>query len=773
MRTKRAAWAFALIVSAVAAATAPGCGSTSPNGFTDTDASDAQALGDSPGRDQGLGDPCVSGNPCGDGGVCAGSTCCAREHACGAACCGGKDVCSFLKCVTPGASCFDSSDCPPDQYCDYALGTGDAGAPSADASCVGGAPQKSGRCLPRPPICAPDAGQGGLTCLDKCEYRGASAFKPELKFAWGGHVTAPFDTDVMMAPIVIQLDDDNCDGKINEQDIPEIVFTTFTGGDYQNSGTLHAISIVQGKVVDKWSKPGEVYPGTQLAAGDLDGKNGNEIVTCSTAGTVRAYHGDGSLFWNSAPGVGCYMPSIADMDGDGKAEVIVEGGILYGFDGTTKATFSAALSGTFAVSDIDGDGALDVVTSSQAYHADGKLFVDTGVAGSWPAVGDFDKDGRPEIVAVYTGSHTTSFWHYDAAQAAKFSWVRQGVDINGVLPQHCDPGSAGFTTGGGPPTVADFDGDGFPDVALAGGIGYTVLSGAKVVNAVLANTATVLWTVGTTDCSSAATGSSVFDFDGDGKAEVVYSDENHLRIYEGPTGKVLFETCNTTGTLIEYPLVADVDNDGHADIVVVSNAYASGNAEYQCTDATGAIAQSGVRIFGDTAGSWVRTRRIWNEHAYHVTNVNEDGTIPKQELPNWKQPGLNNFRQNKQPGSEFAAPDAVVAIAPVCTGPYGLVATVTNIGEAPLPAGVVVGFYTGTPGSGTKIGSGTTTRMLYPPQSEQVLLPLPTPPAGVREGSLTVYAVVDDTTTPHPSWHECRVDNDTSAAISANCNGVK
>ena len=53
------------------------------------------------------------------------------------------------------------------------------------------------------------------------------------------------------------------------------------------------------------------------------------------------------------------------------------------------------------------------------------------------------------------------------------------------------------------------------------------------------------------------------------------------------------------------------------------------------------------------------------------------------------------------------------------------------------------------------------------------MLPLPTPPPGVREGSLTVYAVVDDTKTPHPTWHECRTDNGTSTPIAAICNGVK
>ncbi|HEY6463745.1 MAG TPA: VCBS repeat-containing protein, partial [Polyangiaceae bacterium] len=387
------------------------------------------------------------------------------------------------------------------------------------------------------------------------------------------------------------------------------------------------------------------------------------------------------------------------------------------------------------------------------------------------AIGDFDKDGKPEVVAVYYPTHTVSFWHYDATQASKFSWMRQGVDINGTLTQHCPVGSAGYTQGGGPPTVADFNGDGTPDVALAGGIGYAVLDGKKVVDSTVANAATLLWSASTTDCSSAATGSSIFDFTGSGSAEVLYSDEEHLRVYDGPTGNVLFSTCNTTGTLEEFPLVADVDNDGHADIVVVSNAYASGTAEYQCNDGTN-IAQSGVRVFSDPNLAWVRTRSIWNEHPYHITNVNDDGTIPQHELPNWTQPGLNNFRQNKQPGGEFAAPDAIVSVAPTCASPFGLEATVRNIGEAALPAGVVVGFYAGTAPGGTKLGSLTTLLPLYPAESETLVLTLASPPAGVVAGTTPVYAVVDDTKTPHPGWHECRTDNDTSAGIDAVCHGT-
>jgi hypothetical protein len=245
---------------------------------------------------------------------------------------------------------------------------------------------------------------------------------------------------------------------------------------------------------------------------------------------------------------------------------------------------------------------------------------------------------------------------------------------------------------------------------------------------------------------------------------VAYSDEHKLRIYDGPTGTVLWETCNTTWTLMENPVVADVDNDGHADIVVVSNDHTS------CSVNGTNTVQAGVRVFGDPNGNWVRTRRVWNEHAYHVTNVNEDGSIPQVESPNYTSAGLNNFRQQKQPGGEFSAPDAVVRMTTACLN--GFEAVVTNVGEAALPSGVVVGFYAGSPPTGTFIGSATTTRSLYPAESESVVLAVSVLPQGVTLGD-PVYAVVDDGTNPHPQWVECRVDNNTSAPVRPDCSGVR
>jgi hypothetical protein len=97
--------------------------------------------------------------------------------------------------------------------------------------------------------------------------------------------------------------------------------------------------------------------------------------------------------------------------------------------------------------------------------------------------------------------------------------------------------------------------------------------------------------------------------------------------------------------LIEYPVVADVDNDQSADIVVVSNA----NGQ------TGNFLHT-VEVLQDQDKRWIPTRRVWNQNAYHVTNVREDGTIPKTMAKSWQR--LNTFRTNAQieSGGDCAPP---------------------------------------------------------------------------------------------------------------------
>jgi hypothetical protein len=675
-------------------------------------------------------------------GVCIDGTCCPAELACDGVCCDGGDVCSFLQCVTPGAECVDATECPDDHYCEYSLGEpGDEG---GMGMCHGGASLATGKCLPAPPECPPgvEPTEGDqIDCLPECEVIPETSFNPVLKHHWDAG-------NSMMAPIVVQLDDDNCDGVVDERDIPEIVFSTFAGSDYNNNGTLHAISIVDGEIVEKWSvnpATDQVHPGRSIAGGNIDGLPGNEIVTCTNTGRVRAFDAEGSPLWVSDYAGGCFMPAIADLDQDGLPEVIVEGAVLDGATGMTKTPLPSSQFSVIAV-DVDGDGQLDVVGPRYAFDANGNQIADVGIAGHHAAVADFDGDGQPEIAVILNSNHTLYMWRVNPAEPNGAEIIRQGININGNL------GACSGDSGGGPPTIADFNGDGIPDVGVAAGVGYAVFDGAALMNPAIANADTMMWIEPAQDCSSRRTGSSVFDFDGDGSAEVVYGDEQYLRIYDGTTGLVLLEECNTTGTLEEFPVIADVDNDGHADIVVISNDYHG----IVCPDDNSQ--QRGVRIFGDD--QWVRTRRVWNQHAYHVTNVEEDGTIPAVETPNWSVDGLNNFRQNVQPQGEFAAPDLVASVIGICSlQEFGVIARVRNLGRAAVPQGVPIGFYEGNPDNGgVLLGTVLTTKILYPAEAEDVKLLLPDASAELAMGQTEVWVVVDDGMQPHP-WTECRTDN--------------
>ncbi len=741
--------------------------------------------------------PCAE--PCPEGTTCWAGECCANP--CGGsgtpeACCGTEQVCSFQQCVTPGDECVDANDCPDGHVCDYSLGPapqgmgGGGGSGGTGGMCGGGFSPQTGKCLPAPPECAPGQDPGNpLTCLPECEYIPPSQdFSVTLKYAWGGDVALPSDTDVMMTPIVTQLDDDNCNGVVDANDIPEIVFSTFSGGAYYKQGTLHAISVIDGVVVDKWSAPNAVQPGSTPASADLDGDGLPEVVACLNPGPsgnsccdalaqntgVIAFRGDGSTLWTqtdtSKVHCGYESPAIADLDQDGNPEIVVGLTILDGVTGAIERELDPATSWGVTLSgiaDVDGDGLLDVVTGQRAYRADGSVIWDlrTGpqtIPSGYHAVGDFDLDGSPEVVVISSsGPHTMSLVRYDAGSANGAEVIRVGVDINNGISTATFCGAAS-EYGGGPPTVADFNGDGVPDVGAAGAVGYIVLDGAKLMDPAFSNSQLAAWFQTTHDCSSAVTGSAVFDFNGDGQAEVVYSDEYHLWMYDGTTGTNLIpSTCNTTGTLWEYPVVADVDNDGQADIVVASNAYG-----ITCPD--DGSKQSGIRVFGSATNSWVRTRRVWNQHSYHVTNINENGSVPVDEVENWLATGLNNYRQNRQPGSEFAAPDAVVSVIPNCVGEYGLVATVRNLGSAALPDGLVVGMYAGTAPGGTLLGSDVTTKVLYPAEAESILFPLPNADPGILDGSTPVYAVVVDGAPP-PGLFECRTDNNTSPPASGAC----
>jgi hypothetical protein len=109
-------------------------------------------------------------------------------------------------------------------------------------------------------------------------------------------------------------------------------------------------------------------------------------------------------------------------------------------------------------------------------------------------------------------------------------------------------------------------------------------------------------------------------------------------------------------TVHEYPLVADVDADGKAEIVAVNSFLPKATSAD-----TAYLDRYGIYVLGSADDNWVSSRQVWNQDAYYVTNVEDDGAVGLA-TPNYKPfAAYNSFRQ-QAPGSFGAlqAPNLVV-----------------------------------------------------------------------------------------------------------------
>jgi hypothetical protein len=308
------------------------------------------------------------------------------------------------------------------------------------------------------------------------------------------------------------------------------------------------------------------------------------------------------------------------------------------------------------------------------------------------------------------------------------------------------------------------------------------------------HTIDVLWQTPNHDYSSSVTGSTVFDFEGDGHPSVVYGDECYLWVFDGATGNVRYSTTHTSFTGTEASMLADVDGDGHAEMVMVSNAASPQGWKCLVAGEDGGLVgtvvngvtwspgptsnqgYTGITVYGSASNSWVGTRTLWSEHTYHVTNICDDsdnacappntyGEIPTAETESWSLPWVNSFRQNVQGAGIFNAPDAVVALTLDCTTPVMAHVFVRNIGAAALPSGVLTTVYqTGAGGAAEVVGQGTTPYQLFPSQTAEVDVAL----SASASGAGTFYANAESGM-GGATFNECRTNNNTSATVTPTC----
>lgn len=699
---------------------------------------------------------------------------CQAEKLCGAnqeLCCGDGEFCWGNECLPPGDTCEFTEECGLDEYCESLIG----------------------KCLPL------------ATGDDKCEFvPPPGSFTPKIGCRWTADgLDYPSFNEVVMTPTVANLTDDNGDGKTDTKDIPDLVFTSFdypADGCCTNKGVIRIVSgrcnadgdaTTPATMTTIATLGGDPAMGSELwidnsggiALANLDPDSDSsalnpEIVANTRTGMIayKRVTADGSQwqeFWrNDSHGSVGVQPSIADLNGDGSPEVIVGNVVLNGQTGVLiwdgKVTVgpnagvgnNAFLGPVSTVADLDLDGSPEVIAGNTVYdgatgaHIWTYTYTDDAFPycqGSKPcdgynAVGNFDSDPEGDVVIVRQGE--------------VFVLNHDGTELfRAPIPHDDCVKGTNRANESGPPTVADFDGDGRAEVGTAGADFYAVMDfdcvGANRPAECDQDDEFVLWKVPNRDCSSRATGSSVFDFEGDGAAEVVYADETSFRILSGADGTVLYEdTSHRSNTRMEMPIVVDVDNDGKSEVIVPEpNRNSAGD---------------GIEIIEDTDNNWVRTRRIWNQHSYHVTNISEDGQVPRVEPTNWNNPRLNNFRQNVQPDGLFNAPDLVITdirVEQCLRGAIVFAVDIINEGSVGVSDGIpLMGQVKDQQGAILETVVLQTSKYLLPSQRDTILVSM-----GEHSGDLSVAAFIDDDGMGGAVYNECDETNNSFETTLPGC----
>jgi hypothetical protein len=748
-------------------------------------------------------DPCMQNSDCGDGG--AGYVCTVSN-----------------KCGKILGPCTTHTDCMGDSYC--CSGVADGG----PACRKDGVPD--GVCIPGyvPPgntACKGAVKIGVFSPSVQCEW-------PDRVMVPGTPPTfmqklppAPYDKhiQVMSWPMV-------ADTPINSGSAAEIVFVAGnqTVGEAigHNPQYFGVIQIVSGQTCELKATLGAVplRMTASPALGDLDGDGTIDIVARRNDQGLVAYHWVGGQYvkyWEAMteppnveraydPGHPAWDqvwdgPSIHDINDDGKPEVILR---QVAYNGQTGAIMHAGPVSVTVVWDglipvlgnLDGDNNVELVLPIANTHT----ALSDWMGGAWSqpvdngttatefgqgtlashfAYADFGSwngttfnhsvaalDGKPEIVAVNTfvDGVKNSVSMYSADAMGNWKQVMQVPTVwDPTIPP---PDPMVKEELGGPPTIGDFDGDGLPEIAVAGGTRFRVFDLECRNGGAGCEAPFVKWSKLSQDGTSKQTGSSAFDFDGDGAVEVVYADECFLRVYDGKNGDVKYSAYRTSATWYEGPTIADVNKDQTTKIIVNSaetdaprcptgstkgtpyvdpihpgvRCFTNDDCPSmncmagfcRCTDSTqcgdpglACVAplagtagpnvcraqnpnggganplQHGIRVLNDRLNRWASSRSMWNQHAYSVTNINDDGSIPKTSdwlaKQNFKVKGLNNYRQNVQGTTGVDdLPDITGRLDQGTCQFNGSTITLTvnicNRGKRAVPASVPVTFYDGT-----------------------------------------------------------------------------
>ena len=266
----------------------------------------------------------------------------------------------------------------------------------------------------------------------------------------------------------------------------------------------------------------------------------------STNYVAGAVHFDPTVDF-ATTGSNAYGIVIADLDGDGKPDMIVSNNV----SNTISIFRNISTTGTI---------------SSGSFGAP-QVFV-TGANPSYLKVADLNSDGLPDIIVANSGSGTVS--------------VFTNTSTPGIINDGSFAAKVDFAVGNNPfdIAVADFDGDGKPDIAVTNSIGtantISVLQNISTPGLIRSSSfaAAVTFVTGSIPVKIVAA-----DFDGDGKPDIAVTNNssNTISVFRNTatsgsitSGSFALKVDFVAGTNPRGIFAADMDNDGKYDLVVTN-----------------------------------------------------------------------------------------------------------------------------------------------------------------------------------------------------------
>jgi len=365
--------------------------------------------------------------------------------------------------------------------------------------------------------------------------------------------------------------------------------------------------------------PGVTFPDS-IAVADLNGDGKLDLAisnpchnpgNCQPDGFVAVLlgNGDGTFVQGQiydSGGANASLVAVADLNRDGKPDLVVMNngqlvgpsgvGVLLGNgDGTFQPVVTYGVGSNWpwalAVGDVNGDGIPDIVLSICATFCDphGSLAIMFGngdgtfqpmasfdvstTAASSLALGDVNGDGHADIlVTVCLTSPCSGKSAVDVLLGNGDGTFRPAASY-----------ASGYGFGQGPVVIADVNGDGTPDVAVASCLSSTCLEGA--VDVLLGNGDGTFQPVTTYDSGGHAPSLAIADVNGDGKPDLVVGDCSGTPgvcggAIPGAVGVLLGNGDGTFQSVISYysggnslssVAVADLNGDGRPDVVAGNN----------------------------------------------------------------------------------------------------------------------------------------------------------------------------------------------------------